>query len=185
MRSIEIQDSTFSRLQALAEPLVDTVETVIVRLLDQAESADNIPAALRRARSDESVRIIDPASLPNMIHSKVVGASVNGKRPPKINWNSVLNTMLREGMKKSNNFQALYRIAGINMVEGYKTDDGFSYLDGIDISVQGQDSNHACRAAVAIAEEIGVTLDLEVLWRNKPGAAYPGEHGQIRIGLDV
>ncbi len=43
---VEVSEQTFRRLQSLAEPLVDSVEDVIVRLLDSAvaEEAEHTPA---------------------------------------------------------------------------------------------------------------------------------------------
>lgn len=46
------------------------------------------------------------------------------------------------------------------MVKGRKDDEGYSHLADIDISVQGQDANSACRAIVVAAQGLGIGLDL-------------------------
>lgn len=61
------------------------------------------------------------------------------------------------------------------MVKGRKEDEGYGYLPEIDISVQGQDANAACRAIVMAAQGLGIGLDVGFMWRPKESAAYPGE----------
>lgn len=50
---IEVSDATFERLQRLAVPLVDTVESVIIRLIDDAEGKQNMqPETRAKPRAD-------------------------------------------------------------------------------------------------------------------------------------
>ncbi len=51
------------------------------------------------------------------------------------------------------------------MVKGRKEDEGYSYLSDIDVSVQGQDANAACRTVVTAAQGLGVALDIGFMWR--------------------
>jgi len=68
------------------------------------------------------------------------------------------------------------------MVEGRKEDEGYGYLSEIDISVQGQDANAACRTIVAAAQGLNIELDIVFIWRPKNGAEFPGEHAHLTIG---
>jgi len=47
---VELSDGTFKRLQALAVPLVDSVEDVIVKLLDQSGSTALTVSVVQAAR---------------------------------------------------------------------------------------------------------------------------------------
>ena len=47
---VDLSDGTFQRLQALAIPLVDSVEDVVVKLLDQLGSMAPTPSAVQSAR---------------------------------------------------------------------------------------------------------------------------------------
>ena len=67
------------------------------------------------------------------------------------------------------------------MVSGRKEDEGYDYLSDIEISVQGQDANGACRAVVTAAQALGIALEIGFMWRHKVGAAYPGKRARIRI----
>ena len=56
---VELSDGTFKRLQALAIPLVDSVEDVIVKLLDQSVSRASTASGVQAARV-----LSEPAKLP-------------------------------------------------------------------------------------------------------------------------
>lgn len=180
MPQTSIQDTTFERLQRHAQPLVDTIDTVINRALDALEQLEGLqgpggecPAAAERR--------IDPRMLPNLTHTKVLDASINGEPMAKANWNLLLEAMLRHTMKRVGNFDQLKKMCPVNTAKGRKEDEGYSYLSDIDVSVQGQDSNGACRAVVTAAQGLGIALDIGFMWRAKKGAAYPGERARLQV----
>ena len=39
----------------------------------------------------------------------------------------------------------------------------------------------ACRAVIAAAQALGISLDIGFMWRLKENAAYPGKRGRIRL----
>jgi hypothetical protein len=67
------------------------------------------------------------------------------------------------------------------MVKGRKDDEGYGYLPDIDVSVQGQDANAACRAIVVAAQGLGIGVDVGFMWRPKEGAAHPGERARLTV----
>ena len=67
------------------------------------------------------------------------------------------------------------------MVRGEKDDDGYGYMPDIDISIQGQDSNAACRAAVLLAQSLNISLEIAFMWRPKDKAAFPGERCRLTV----
>jgi hypothetical protein len=180
MPDITIEKSTFERLQRHARPLVDTPDTVIVRALDALDrfSAGQTPAE----RGAGTERVIDPRALPRLTHTKVLDAVIDGKSVPKPNWNLLLDEMLRRGKASVGTYEKLRQICPVNMVKGRKEDEGYSYLSDIGISVQGQDANGACRAAVVAAQTLGIELEIGFMWRLKEAAAFPGERARIRVG---
>ena len=180
MPEIAIQDSTFRLLQRHAKPLVDTPDMVINRALDALERL-----AVHRA-SDEGYatkdeRQIDPRILPSLTHTKVLSASIEGEAIARPNWNRLLDEILSRAMKRVGTFEKLRRLCPVNLVEGRKEDEGYSYLADIDVSVQGQDANGACRAVVMAAQGLGFSVDICFMWRLKEGAAHPGETARIQI----
>ncbi len=180
MPEVMIQDSTFERLQRHAKPLVDTIDSVVNRALDALEEVAGEPAPGGR-RAAEAERRIDLRMLPRLTHTKVLDASIGGQAVAKPNWNLLLDDMLRRAMKRVGTFEKLQQLCPVNMVKGRKEDEGFSYLPEIDFSVQGQDSNGACRAVVMAAQGLGIALDIGFMWRHKEGAAHPGERARLQV----
>lgn len=180
MPEITIQQSTYERLQQHAKAFVDTPDTVILRALDALDQlGGQTPAANGRAPDTE--RRIDPRALPRLTHTKVLDAAIDGRPLTKPNWNLLLDDMIRHAMKRTGSFEKLQRLCPVNMVRGRKEDEGYGYLPDIDVSVQGQDANAACRAVITAAQGLGIPLEIGFMWRPKEGAAYPGERARIYI----
>ena len=135
MPLIPIEPSTFERLQSHARPLVDTVDSVINRGLDALKNLGTQPAPIVNGQANK--RIIDPRFLPSLTHTKVLDAVIDGESLSKTNWSAVRNDMLQRGMKHFGSFEKLRKVCPINIVQGKKEDEGYSYLSDIDISVQG------------------------------------------------
>ena len=179
MPQITIQPLTFERLQRHAKPFVDTPETVINLALDALEQLEEPAVAVGGQNPGE--RQIDPRILPNLTHTKVLDASIEGETITKPNWNLLLVQMLIRAMKQLSDFDKLHKLCPVNMVEGRKTDEGFGYLAEIDISVQGLDANTACRTVVGAAQGLGIALDIGFMWRPNENAAHPGERARLQI----
>lgn len=179
MPEISVQDPTFARLQRHAKPFIDTPESVINRALDALEAIRMSSPTADQTPDDE--RRIDTRHLPNLTHTKVLSATIDGTMIEKANWNLLLDEILRRGMNRLGSFYKLRQLVPVNMVKGRKNDDGYSHLADISISVQGQDANSACRAIVTAAQGLGLTLDLVFMWRLKEGAAFPGERARLTI----
>jgi len=180
MPDITIQQSTYERLERRAKAFVDTPDTVIMRALDALDEVEG-EHAHPNGRAPEAERRIDPRALPNLTHTKVLDASIDGKAVAKPNWNLLQDEMLRCAMKRLGRFEELRRICPVNMVQGRKDDEGYGYLPDIDVSVQGQDANGACRAAVTAAQALGVALEIGFMWRLKEAAAHPGERARMVV----
>lgn len=180
MPEIVIQARTFERLQRFAKPFEDTPDSVIGRALDALEWMTKAGNG-NKGQSAEPERLIDIRNVPKLTHTKVLEASIEGTPVPKANWNGLLDEMIRRAIKRSGNFDRLRRIFPVNMVQGRKEDEGYGYLPDIDVSVQGQDANGACRAIIMAAQSLGTSMDIIFIWRPKEGATYPGERGRIRL----
>jgi hypothetical protein len=181
MPQINVQDQTFERMQKHAKPFVDSPDTIINLALDALERAGN-PAAPLIADHTKGERRIDPRMLPNLTHTKVLDASIEGETIARANWNSLLDEMLRRSMKQVGTFDRLKQLCPVNVVKGRKEDEGYTHLSDINVSVQGQDANGACRAVVTAAQGLGVAIDIGFMWRHKEGAAHPGERARLQVG---
>lgn len=180
MPDVSLQISTFERLQGHAKPLIDTIDSVINRALDVLEKCAP-PAAISPAYPNAQEQRIDPRKLPKLTHTKVLDAAIAGTSITRPNWNLLLEEMLQLAMKRVATFDKLQKLCPVNMVNGRKEDEGYHYLPDLDISVQGQDSNGACRAVVTVVQALDIALEIGFMWRHKEGAAFPGERARIQI----
>ncbi len=179
MPEITIEQSTFERLQHHAKPLVDTVDTIINRAIDALEQHEEHFVPKERLAASE--RELDPYRLPSLKHTKILDASIGGKSIDKPKWNSLVEQMLVQAMKHFGDFQKLTRLCSVNMVQGYKDDEGYRYISEIDISFQGLSAEATGSALLMLAQSLGVELDIGFMWRRKEEAAYPGEKARLKI----
>ena len=66
-------------------------------------------------------------------------------------------------------------------MQGTTEDEGYGYLPDINISVQGQESNAACRSVIVLAQSLGRGLDIAFMWRPKDKTTFPDEQGRLTI----
>lgn len=179
MPEIIIEQSTFERLQRHAKPLVDTTDSVLNRALDALESQENDAGSEQNDVAIE--RQINPRTLPNLTHTKILDASLAGQHVVRPNWNLLLDKMLIRAMKQLGSLDELRQLCPANMVQGIKEENGYRHLAEIDISVQGMSANDACAALVAIAQSLRFDLKITFMWRPKEGAMYPGEKARMEF----
>ncbi len=180
MVQVELSSVTFERLQKLAIPLVDTIETVVNRLLDERQAKDATGSP--RVRSAEPSRLaFASAAPPPLTHTKVLSITFDGKSVTReVTWAGLLREAIRRLPNDAKTPDALRRLIVVNFVTGQKTDEGYRYLPEAGISLQGQDAADAAKAAFHIAKQMGWPLEVEFVWRNKPGAAHPGQVGVLK-----
>lgn len=183
--SVDLSPATFTRLQAHAVPLVDTIETVINRLLDAYETKSGTPAPIGDSGAEViATRQFNPNTPPDLTHTKVLAIEFDGKPLPRgeVNWNGLLVAAIRAARAKAKSAVELKKLVIVNFVEGKKSDEGYRILSDIGMSVQGQDANGAWRGACHAAQRLGCELKVTFIWREKEGAAFPGTTGQFHIG---
>jgi hypothetical protein len=187
-RQITLTDPTFSRLQAFAEPFVDSPEDAIKKILDIAEKARNQPTPTRTTPAPPNPAAVsaidyDPKKAPDLTFTRVVSVEFQGKLVPKgdATWNGLLSTVIIEAHKKLPNFTDLRKVIHVNMVPGSKTDEGYRYLLDADVSVQGQDANAAWQTIYHTATHLQLSVEVVFFWRQKQNAANPGTTGRLKI----
>lgn len=178
---VELSDVMFERLQRLATPLVDNIESVIGRLADFYEQGH--PTAVTGKPPESAAewgrRVFSAASPPDLTHTKVLRIKIGGTPLSKARWNGLLFEMIRRATSRISNGDDAKRLILVNFVSGRKEDEGYRFLPEIGFSVQGQDANSAWRGACHIARQLGIPVEAEFLWRHKEGAAFPGVTGQL------
>lgn len=175
MVAISVTQSTFERLQKHAIPLVDSIESVINRLIDEIEQRGSV------LPSPPTSRLVFGADrLPNVTHTTVVGANFGGNAVDPASWKSVLNFAIGIAAKRGIKVEELKRITGVRMTTGKKEDEGFTFLTDVNISVQGQDALAASRAIVRLAQHLKTSVEISFYWQEKEAAEHPGQQAMLK-----
>ena len=171
---------TVARLEKHAKPFVDTVDSVVNRILDeydrfqeQTEDSDIV--------TDGTIKDFDPASPPNLTHTKVLSVEFNRIKFARsdTNWNALLNEAIRLARKHAKSDDELRRVVLANFAFGRREGEGYRYLADINLSVQGQDANSAWKTVFHIARLLRVQFEIIFAWRLKTDAAHPGTTGRF------
>jgi len=178
---VRLPESTYKKLESLAKPFVDkTPVDVIERLIGEYE-ARHRPSSSNGHLSDnsENVRILNPEAPGNLTHAKVLHARIGDTDINRPNWIKLVNVTHELAMQRGYTVESLARITLSHIREGEYTGDGFKYLPEANISVQGMQADKAWRDILHLAKYLGVAIDVMFEWRNKEGAAHPGEKGRV------
>jgi hypothetical protein len=175
---VTLDTSTLERMKQYAEPLVDTLDTVINRGLDAID--------MLKANSEKPAeRVLNPAAPPNLAFTTVKSIVFNGKRfaAAETYWNPLLHAAIRESLKHLTKEQ-MRNLLTCNYVTGKKEDQGYKYLDDVGISVQGADANNAWKAIYNILKVIKVPVEVNFVWQDNPKAVSPGGSGRFNVAFD-
>jgi len=172
---------TVERLQKHAKPFVDTVDTVINRLLDAYEGSQFAETDDGDVITDGNIRDFSSSKTPDLTHTKVLTIEFNRIKfaRAETTWNALLNETIRFAKKAAKSDDEFKRLVTVNWTKGKKEDEGYRYLSDVNISVQGQDANAAWRGASHIAKQLGRQIEVVFTWRLKEGAAHPGITGRL------
>jgi hypothetical protein len=178
MRQIEIFESDFPRLQALAVPFVDSPATVITKLLDERQGATIAPAG--GANRSIDALVFGPESVPPLRHTKVMSATFDQQNTPRATWDSLVRSALLRTKRSYGSIDELRRVSGSNIVSGSKIDDGYKPVEGEGFSFQGLSAEDAIKVVVRCARALRCPFSVEFVWRDKEGAHRPGRRGVIQ-----
>ena len=179
MPEIKIHQATFERLQRLAVPLTDTPDTVINRALDALEIKKNLPEL--EDNLSNKVLTFTHLDVPSLTYTKILKASIDGVPVKNLKWNAMVSIFVIRAMKHDLNFDDLCHLCQVNMVEGRMEHKGYTHYPEINISIQGMRANNACNALKAISKYLKLDLKIELEWRDKKSAAYPGRRGRLHF----
>jgi hypothetical protein len=180
MPRVELTDATFARLQRLAVPLVDSIETVVEKLINAYEQDhQEQPNGRKPVQTAVHPRQFDASSPPELKHAKLLSAKLNGRALKEAKWNGLLVEAIRLAKAGARTDDELRRLVPVNFVLKRKEDEGYRFFADIGMSVQGQDANSAWKGAYHIAQQLGIDIEAEFQWRAKDRAAYPGVTGRL------
>lgn len=182
MKQIDISDTDFPRLQALAEPFVDSPATVVSRLLDHFLASQENRDKSRITLQEPTPLAYSVNNIPPLKHTKLMVASFAGHSSKKNTWDAFVQLALSTAfVAMSRSLAELRRVSGANLANGRKVDEGFKYLDDLGFSYQGVSAEDAIQIVVRCARGLNEAFQVEFVWRDKPDAYKPGERGIVEL----
>ena len=120
---------------------------------------DTIPPPVSR-----EPRGIDPESPPDLTHSKISRATIDGQVLEGANWNSVLRHMVAKGMQDPEHLAMIRSICGGGVIAGEQKDKGFRpvHRRGACVSVRYQPAKNALDYIAKIARTTNVSVCLDI-----------------------
>ena len=192
MRTLRVSDEVYDRMERIAVPLTDTVDSVLERLLDEHEvrrkapSGDGPGQAMVFHCGDHGTDVFPEVRFTRFLRMTMA----NGLVEEATSWNSALRTILdswcwswTKGWAPHADDPVDYgRRVGVCIVEGIRTDNGFEPIgDRFDWSVQGLGAQKAGEALERVASDLGYGFEIDFRWRTRAGAKYPNALGRIVV----
>jgi hypothetical protein len=180
MPVITLSDAAFQDLKSLAEPFVDTPESLTARLIHEEvvrrrEAGVGSNAPLKKGQ----MLVQSPVAHESLAHTRLVSASVGGEEMHRPKWNGLLVKVHVLALQRLGSHEALQQASKARMRVGRYEEDGYKFLEEAGFSIQGVDANLAWDHSMALARQCRIGLRAEFEWRDKEGAAHPGQRGLL------
>lgn len=182
---ITISQSLLDKLKGLAEPFVDTPESVVTKCVDfYVASHGGVSATPPKPQNAETSAMAFPAdAAPDLTFTRPLSIKLDGVNIDKkdLYWNALMLDVVAKAAAKLKSPDRLKQLILVNYVEGEGPHDkGYRYIPEAKLSVQGQDANAAWKATIHIIKAIHMNIEVVFMWENKDKAAYPGKIGRMK-----
>jgi hypothetical protein len=114
--------------------------------------------------------------LVNLFHTKITEGRFADTSVS--NWKELVDCVMRRAAQNGVPYSFLTGIA--NVTERNPNDSSFHPIEGTHLWIQGMDANQAWKRSLTLARKIGAEVRVLFFWREKKGAAHPGEEGVLR-----
>jgi len=181
MPTISLPDVYDEKLKKLVtDPFEQTRVSIVQDLIDAELKRRNaghggLPAT---SATDTAIRL-DPAAPVSLYHTKITSATIDGAEVNRPKWNGVREQIHVIALKRLGSFTALQAASGARLRAGRYQRDGFKYIPDGDFSIQGVDANWCWEHTLQLAKVLKIPLRLRFVWRDKEGAAHPGQAGVL------
>ena len=181
----EIKQSTVDALATLARPF-EALDEFVLRLATFYQERNGSAEPSGYAKPGETgahpagVRNLNPNSPPDIRHTKLVKAVFGDQELPNPKWNDLVRHAHEVAFEATDrSFDKLRTVTAANIHKGKKTVDGYSPVGDLGFSLQGVAANDALRITLGIARKLNIRVEVVFDWRDKEGAAYPGQTGRV------
>ena len=190
MPVVRISDATLAGIRTLDQWFeAGTPSAVIDRLVREGmekydlevERPNDTPSYLAPAEGGHNIPHLFTET-PGLTHTKCIDARVDGMQLANPKWSSILIAAIAAVKSRGHTGRDLASALQINASPSRLESNGYKFYPNIGISVQGQSAPDAWREAARLAEKFDFDISVEFVWREKEGAAFPGQVGKMTIG---
>jgi len=121
-------------------------------------------------------RSFRPEQPPDLHFTKIIQATLGSQSVNK--WNALVRCAVKQALKNNVSISHLKEL-GVRVEKGQKTNEGFRPLTDMNVSVQGVGADKAWYLAWRLAKELNSEIMVGFKWRERAGAAHPGEQGLL------
>lgn len=182
MKSIEIPDDLYSRLEAHVSFTHNTPAKIIEKWADIVEQqaphlrGEPLEKGHRMVATEEKIRRFDPSAPPNLAHTRAWGRFGTAAFRK---WNDLVRVAHIEALDKLGSFEALVQLSHAKLKKGEYIGEGYKPVGNRGFSIQNVDALHAWQYSFALAKHFNVPIQVNLEWLDKADAQFPGEKGLL------
>jgi hypothetical protein len=181
---ISISQSLYEKIKGLAEPFVDTPESVMERCVDFYASSHGEAKTSMGATTGNAVTTLAFAgdNPPDLTFTRILSVKLDGVALNKssLYWNTLMYEVVGRAASKLKSTEKLKQLILVNYVDGEgNVKLGYRFIPVAGLSVQGQDANAAWKTIFHIVKALGFKIDVVFMWENKDKALHPGKQAQM------
>lgn len=178
MPTVKISDEAFAYLQSQAEPLVDTVSSVLDRVLEAQKSGKS------NGVSEDGVMVFGIDTMPSVKHSTVTMVQVDGHDLAKPDWNHSLVFVIERAIAKGAAPTELKAKMQANCVDGAPSEaevkKGYRYSPKTaGFTFQGLDAERACKNIMSIAKDYALSTSIGFRWGYDAPSYHAGKSAKL------
>ena len=183
---ISISQPLYDKIKGLAEPFVDTPESVITRCVDFYASSYGATKGVSIATQSrgDPVMTFSGDTPPDLTFTRILSVKFDGAflNKSSLYWNTLMYDVVARAANKLKSPEKLKQLILVNYVDGEgDAKSGYRFIPPAGLSVQGQDANAAWKTIFHLVEALGFTIDVLFMWENKDKALHPGKRGQMTL----
>ena len=163
---------TEERLERLEKALTCLLHDIEIALRNAHTALDGEPTIREKPPIIRDPDHPDDLTFTRINHGRF-GSEVANK------WNNLVRAGISAAVNNRYGIAELQRCGDLPVCEGRKTDEGYSPVQGTNLSVRGMSANDAWRNALALARTLKCEIRVDFHWRNKDRAAHPNEAGRL------
>ncbi|MGL4310312.1 MAG: T4SS efffector SepA family protein [Paracoccaceae bacterium] len=185
MKTINISDESYAFLQDDAKAFVETEPAMVLsRLIGEvlsfrAEKAEPHPIDKKQKGPSTSVLLSKAPNLPDVSHTEVLDARINGAFIKNRSWQHALVAAVDAAIADGADVTEVVGRLSVKHLEGTTEMSGYYFSKAAGISLQGASANRILKQVYKLAEAYHLDIEIDWRWYGKPEAAYPGKSGKF------